>query len=281
MCLCEAGGGRDGRGGGLHRVWGVGHPADDKGVHVLRVLREPNVGDLEVLALPAPRTLRSGHAGPAHTQGWQQHSSSYKTPRHSMLMRDSGGWVGGGHRLRDGVHPGHVVDRDAPGGGHTLRSPGHAKSGHTSSFKHNPPPGILMQAFGGAHQHLPLHQHRDIVHPRRPATHTHSVGFPPNCLDKGLPVRPWRLRGLYATLRGPYQDKSLPWNRGGAWCVSQSMSLSTKEMTNPCLIHLRAISSVPRVPQQCAPPRAHPVCTVLRCWRLRSHSRTVQSWPAE
>ena len=36
----------------------------------------------------------------------------------------------------------------------------------------------------------------------------HSVGSPPNCLDKGLPVRTWRLRGRYAKIRGPYQDKS-------------------------------------------------------------------------
>ena len=36
----------------------------------------------------------------------------------------------------------------------------------------------------------------------------HSAGAPPNYLDKGLPVRTWRLRGLYAKIRGPYQDKS-------------------------------------------------------------------------
>ena len=36
----------------------------------------------------------------------------------------------------------------------------------------------------------------------------HSVGPPPNCLNKGLPVRTWRLHGLYAVIRGPYQDKS-------------------------------------------------------------------------
>ena len=34
------------------------------------------------------------------------------------------------------------------------------------------------------------------------------VGSRPNCLDKGLPVRTWRLRGLCAKIRGPYQDKS-------------------------------------------------------------------------
>ena len=36
----------------------------------------------------------------------------------------------------------------------------------------------------------------------------HSVRSPPNNLDKGLPVWTWRLRGLYAKIRGSYQDKS-------------------------------------------------------------------------
>ena len=36
----------------------------------------------------------------------------------------------------------------------------------------------------------------------------HSAGPPPNCFDKGLPVRTWHLRGLPAKIRGPYQDKS-------------------------------------------------------------------------
>ena len=36
----------------------------------------------------------------------------------------------------------------------------------------------------------------------------HSVGSPPNWLDKGLPVRTWRLPGLCAKICGPYQDKS-------------------------------------------------------------------------
>ena len=27
-------------------------------------------------------------------------------------------------------------------------------------------------------------------------------------IDEGLPVRKWRLRGLYAKIRGPYQDQS-------------------------------------------------------------------------
>ena len=36
----------------------------------------------------------------------------------------------------------------------------------------------------------------------------HSVGSPPNCLDKALSVRTGRLRGLYAKIRGPYHDKS-------------------------------------------------------------------------
>ena len=35
----------------------------------------------------------------------------------------------------------------------------------------------------------------------------HSVGSLPNCLDKGLPVRTWRLRGLYAKIRARlYQE---------------------------------------------------------------------------
>ena len=32
----------------------------------------------------------------------------------------------------------------------------------------------------------------------------HSVGSPPKCLARGLPVRTWRLRGLYAQICGPY-----------------------------------------------------------------------------
>ena len=36
----------------------------------------------------------------------------------------------------------------------------------------------------------------------------HSVASSPNCLDTGLPVRMWRLRGRCAKIRGPYQDKS-------------------------------------------------------------------------
>ena len=36
----------------------------------------------------------------------------------------------------------------------------------------------------------------------------HSVGSPPNCLDKGLPARTWRLRGLCAKIRDPNQGKS-------------------------------------------------------------------------
>ena len=35
----------------------------------------------------------------------------------------------------------------------------------------------------------------------------HSVGSPPNCLDKGLPLRTWRLRGLCAEICGPHRDK--------------------------------------------------------------------------
>ena len=40
------------------------------------------------------------------------------------------------------------------------------------------------------------------------AKEIHSIDFPPNCLDKGLPVRTWRLRGACANIRGPCQDKS-------------------------------------------------------------------------
>ena len=51
----------------------------------------------------------------------------------------------------------------------------------------------------------------------------HWVGSPPSCLDKGLPVRTWRLRGLYAKIRGPCQDKSdrvVVWSSGrGQVCV--------------------------------------------------------------
>ena len=36
----------------------------------------------------------------------------------------------------------------------------------------------------------------------------HSVGSPPNCLDKGLPVRTRHLGGRHAKARGPYQKKS-------------------------------------------------------------------------
>ena len=42
----------------------------------------------------------------------------------------------------------------------------------------------------------------------------HSVGFPPNCLDMGLPVRTWHLHGLHAKVRGPCRDKS----DRVAWC---------------------------------------------------------------
>ena len=38
--------------------------------------------------------------------------------------------------------------------------------------------------------------------------HNLSAGSPQNCHDKGLPVRTWHLRGLYAKIRGPYQDKT-------------------------------------------------------------------------
>ena len=37
---------------------------------------------------------------------------------------------------------------------------------------------------------------------------SHSVGSPSDCPDKGLPVRAWRQRGLYAKIRGPYQHTS-------------------------------------------------------------------------
>ena len=37
---------------------------------------------------------------------------------------------------------------------------------------------------------------------------THPVGSSPNCLDEGLAVRTWRLRGFCAAIRGPYQDTS-------------------------------------------------------------------------
>ena len=43
---------------------------------------------------------------------------------------------------------------------------------------------------------------------RRTRSSPHSVGSPPNCLDKGLPVRMWRLQGIYAKIRGPHQDNS-------------------------------------------------------------------------
>ena len=35
----------------------------------------------------------------------------------------------------------------------------------------------------------------------------HSVGSPPNYLDKDLALRTWRLRGLYAKIRGPHRNK--------------------------------------------------------------------------
>ena len=59
------------------------------------------------------------------------------------------------------------------------------------------------------------------------------VGSRPNCLDKGLPVRTWRLRGLCATIRGSHQDKSdrvgmsgAP-DRGGPPSCTQSPHVST------------------------------------------------------
>ena len=47
---------------------------------------------------------------------------------------------------------------------------------------------------------LPGHHHQESA--------SHPVGSPPNCLDKRLPAWEWRLRGLYANIRGPHQDKS-------------------------------------------------------------------------
>ena len=46
------------------------------------------------------------------------------------------------------------------------------------------------------------------VHCNRVLIPIHSVGSPPNCLDKGLHARTWRVRGLHAKICGPYQDKS-------------------------------------------------------------------------
>ena len=40
------------------------------------------------------------------------------------------------------------------------------------------------------------------------AAMTNRSDLPPNCLDRDLPARTWRLRGLYTKIRGPYQDKS-------------------------------------------------------------------------
>ena len=52
----------------------------------------------------------------------------------------------------------------------------------------------------------------------RPEGRTHSVGSPPNCHAKGLPVRAWCLRGLYAKIPGPFQDKSdRVGNHPGLW----------------------------------------------------------------
>ena len=68
---------------------------------------------------------------------------------------------------------------------------------------------------------------------------SHSV--PPNCLDKGLPVRKWRLRGLCVKIRGSYQDKS-----------DQVVACSTALGPNPCL--LRASSGTRPVYGLQAPP---------------------------
>ena len=113
------------------------------------------------------------------------------------------------------------------------------------------------------------------MHPHRLSLPCHSVGSPPNCLDKGLPVRTWRLRGLSSKIRGLNQDKSdrvvlcTAWSArarittAGVWLKCHRTLLQThrerdverpkrwppsptprgtKEMITPGLIYLRVIS---------------------------------------
>ena len=73
--------------------------------------------------------------------------------------------------------------------------------------------GDLLHRCDGHEHQIALRglgqRHAGLTRARKPSTrNNHSVGPPPNCLDKGLPARTWRLRGLHAKIRGPYQDKS-------------------------------------------------------------------------
>ena len=52
----------------------------------------------------------------------------------------------------------------------------------------------------------------------------HSVGSPPHCLDKGLPVRTWRLRGFHAAIRGPHQRQIRPSGR----CRTRSIRVARR-----------------------------------------------------
>ena len=68
--------------------------------------------------------------------------------------------------------------------------------------------GFPSDNGGGRYQPSPVRLR--LRHPARFEVRPslHSVGPPPKCLDKALPARTWRLRGLCAKNRGPYQDKS-------------------------------------------------------------------------
>ena len=66
----------------------------------------------------------------------------------------------------------------------------------------------------------------------------HSVGSSPYSLDKGLPVRTWRLRGLYAKIRGPYQDK---YDRVGL-CAVETHALYLKRSKSLSPAHTAATS---------------------------------------
>ena len=47
-----------------------------------------------------------------------------------------------------------------------------------------------------------------MLSPPRHTLNNCRIGSPPNCLHKGLRAWTWCLRGTYAKIRGPYQDKS-------------------------------------------------------------------------
>ena len=135
--------------------------------------RHPARGEPALLLCRAKRHGRIHHAalpGPAWTEPPRRAEECHRRP--------ASFWV---PAVFDFESPGRCVlcDLAAGGGPERLHVPGRGptqrpvrpRSGAFEAVAH-----LLPQPFG-----------RTI----------HSFGFPPNCLEKGLPVRTWRLRGLY------------------------------------------------------------------------------------